>query len=91
MTLLWAVPVVAAALATLVVVARARTLEDEVIGLADAVRELRAVREPLGAVRAMTAETDALAEAFHDRHPLGGGDPGGGAVRGDHDGDPDPA
>jgi hypothetical protein len=69
-SLLWAVPVVVAAVATLVVVARARTLEDDVIGLVDDVRDLRLVREPLAAVRAMAEETDALVVGFRDRHPF---------------------
>jgi hypothetical protein len=77
MTLLWAVPVVAAAVATLVVVAWARTLEDEVVGLVADVRDLRAVREPLGAIRTMTDETDALVAAFRERHPLDGDMDGG--------------
>ena len=70
MTLLWAVPVVAAAVGTLLVAARARTLEDEVVGLVADVRDLRAVRAPLATIRAMTAETDALVDAFRDRHRL---------------------
>lgn len=70
MTLLWAVPVVAAAVATLLVVARARNLEDEVVGLVADVRDLRAVREPLRAVRAMTHETDVLVADFRERHPF---------------------
>ena len=72
MTLLWAVPVVAAAVATLVVVAWARTLEDEVAGLVADVRDLRAVCEPLAGIRAMTDETDALVAGFRARHPLDG-------------------
>lgn len=76
MTLLWAVPVVAAAVATLLVVAHARPLEDEAVALVGAVRRLREVRAPLGAVRATVGETDAAVAAFRDRHapPAPGGD-----------------
>lgn len=73
MTLLWAVPVVAAAVCTLLVAARARTLEDEVVGLVADVRDLRGVREPLRGIRALTTETDALVAAFRDRHPFDDG------------------
>ncbi len=72
MTLLWAVPVVAAAAATLLVVARARTLEDEVVGLVHDVRRLRDLREPLGAVRATAGETAELVAAFRRQHPVDG-------------------
>jgi hypothetical protein len=34
------------------------------------VRDLRLVREPLAAVRAMTEETDALVAGFRDQHPF---------------------
>ncbi|HEX5944699.1 MAG TPA: hypothetical protein VFY82_00405 [Acidimicrobiales bacterium] len=68
MTLLWAVPVVAAAVGTLLVAARARSLEDEVVDLVADVRDLRVVREPLRSIRELTAETDALVEDFRDRH-----------------------
>jgi hypothetical protein len=69
-TLLWTVPVVAAAVATLLVVARARAIEDEVVGLVDDVRRLREVRPPLGAIRATAGETDEVVGAFRERHPL---------------------
>ena len=72
MTLLWAVPVVAAAVATLLVVARARTLEGEVVGLAHGVRRLRDIRAPLAAVRATAGETAELVAAFRRQHPVDG-------------------
>lgn len=68
MTLLWAVPVVAAAVATLLVVAHARPLEDEAVALVGAVRRLREVRAPLRAVRTTVDETDAAVAEFRDRH-----------------------
>lgn len=84
MALVWAVPVVAAAVATVLVAAAARPVGDELTALVRDVRELRRLRAPLAAVRAATAETDALAEAYRGRHPgaptpegdaAGGGDP----------------
>lgn len=75
MTLLWAVPVVAAAVGTLLVAARARSLEDEVVGLVADVRDLRVMREPLRTIRELTAETDALVEDFRDRHVFDDDDP----------------
>ena len=71
MTLVWAVPVVAAAVATLLVVGRARRIEDEVRGLAEEIARLGEVRPRLGAVRAATAEAEAVATAFRDRHLAG--------------------
>ena len=70
MTLLWAVPVVAAALATLLVVTRARSLEDEAVGLAHDTARLRDIHSPLVSVRAAARETDVLVAAFRQRHPL---------------------
>ena len=72
-------------------VARPRTLEDEVVGLAADVRDLRAVREPLEAIRAMTDETDSLVVAFRDRHPLEGDGPGASPGDSDGGGHPGPA
>ncbi|HEX6567794.1 MAG TPA: hypothetical protein VF015_01450 [Acidimicrobiales bacterium] len=73
MTLLWAVPVAAAAAATLLVAARARAIEDEAVALARATRQLREVRAPLDAIRTTAAETDSLVAAFRSRHPVDGG------------------
>ena len=68
MSLLWAVPVVAAAAATLLVAARARTIEDAARGLAAEVAALRALRPPLAGVRRATADTDARVAAFGAAH-----------------------
>ena len=74
MTLLWAVPVVAAAVAIVLVVARARRLEDEAAALARAVAQLRDIRSPLAALRGITDETDELVIDFRRRHPFDGAD-----------------
>jgi hypothetical protein len=71
-TLVWAVPVVAAALATLVVVARARGVEDECVALAREVAALAELRRPLAAVRDATVETDEAVAAFRERHAADG-------------------
>jgi len=67
-TLVWAVPVVAAALATVIVAAAGRPLADEVAALGAAVRRLGDLRPRLAAVRAQTAESAALADAYRRRH-----------------------
>lgn len=74
MTLVWAAPVAAAAVAALLLVARGRALEDEAARMAGAVRRLGELRRPLAAIRTATEETGALAAAFRERHPLDGGD-----------------
>ncbi|HET8621467.1 MAG TPA: hypothetical protein VFM27_21015 [Acidimicrobiales bacterium] len=74
MTLVWAVPAVAAAVAVVCLAARARALEAAAGGLAAEVGELRRLRSPLAGVRRATADTDALVEEFRAAHPL---DPGG--------------
>lgn len=71
MTLLWAVPVVAAAVATVLVAARARAIEDEAVALAREVSRLRDVRSPLAALRSATHETDGVVAAFRQRHAPG--------------------
>lgn len=72
-SLVWAVPVVAAVTATLVVAMAAGPLADEVAGLRDAARGLSRLRPPLAAVRAQVAEAADLGEALRRRH-AGGGD-----------------
>ncbi len=67
-TLVWAVPVVAAAVATIVVAAAARPVGDEMAGLVEDVRALRRLRDPLARVRTATADTEALAAAYRRRH-----------------------
>ena len=68
MTLVWAVPVVAAALAMAWLLTRARALEDAAAGLAGEVRELRRLRASLAEVRQATADTDALVAEFRTAH-----------------------
>jgi hypothetical protein len=75
-SLLWALPVVAAAVATLLVVAWARPLEDAAVALAREVRRLRQVRHPLGSVRAAMVETDEVAAGFRCRHGIDPSPPG---------------
>lgn len=70
MSLLWAAPVLAAAVATVLVVARGRAIEDESAALAREVGRLREVRDPLAAVRTAAAETGEVVAAFRDRHAL---------------------
>ncbi|HEX6419548.1 MAG TPA: hypothetical protein VFZ77_13695 [Acidimicrobiales bacterium] len=72
MTLVWAAPVAAAAVASLLLAARGRALEDEAGQVAGAVRRLAELRRPLAAIRSATEETGTLAEAFGARHPLDG-------------------
>jgi hypothetical protein len=72
-TLIWTVPVVAAAVATLLVVGRARALEQEVVGVLDEARRLREVGGALAAVRAATAESGEVVAEFRRRHPLDDG------------------
>jgi hypothetical protein len=75
-TLVWAVPVVAAAVATVLVVAWARAIEDEATGLLAAVRRLREIAGPLAAVRDVVRETDEVTATFRERHrPDGDPDP----------------
>jgi hypothetical protein len=76
MSLLWALPVVAAAAATVLVVAWARPLEDAAVALAREVRRLRHVEGPLGSVRAALAETDEVATGFRRRHGIDQSPPG---------------
>jgi uncharacterized protein involved in exopolysaccharide biosynthesis len=82
-SLVWAVPVVAAAVATVLVVRWARRLEDEAAALVTAVRHLRDVSPRLAAVRDAVAETDDLASGFRRRHQLEGDGGDEGAASGD--------
>jgi hypothetical protein len=69
-SLLWTVPVVAAALATGLVAARARALEDATVELAIEIRRLQELRPRLAGVRAGLGETRERAAALARRHPL---------------------
>jgi hypothetical protein len=77
MSLLWAVPVVAAAMATLVVLARARAVEEAARDLAAEVAALSDLRAPLAAVCRSTGETEARVGAFRAAHPPADDAPGG--------------
>jgi hypothetical protein len=68
-TLVWAVPVVAAAVATVLAAAAARPVGDELTALVDDVRSLRQLRESLDRVRAATDDSAALAASYRRRHP----------------------
>lgn len=70
MNLLWTVPVVAAALATGLVAARARALEDATVDLAIEIRRLRELRSHLAGVRAALRDTRERASELSRRHPL---------------------
>ena len=69
MTLVWAVPVVAAAVATVLVAAAARPVGDELTALVDDGRSLRQLRESLDQVRGATDDSAALAASYRRRHP----------------------
>jgi uncharacterized protein involved in exopolysaccharide biosynthesis len=68
--LVWTVPVVAAAIATALAAARARSLEDATIDLAHEVRRLREVKPSLTAVRSALQGTRQRGADFRRRHPL---------------------
>ncbi|HEY6415669.1 MAG TPA: hypothetical protein VIX41_05515 [Acidimicrobiales bacterium] len=70
MNLLWTVPVVAAAIATGLVAARARALEDGTVDLAIEIRRLRELRPGLGSVGAALRDTHERAAELSRRHPL---------------------
>jgi hypothetical protein len=69
-SLIWSVPVVAAALAIGLVAARARALEDATVDLASEVRRLRELQPRLAALRAGFQETGERATELSRRHPL---------------------
>jgi hypothetical protein len=69
-SLLWTVPVVAAALATGLVAARARELEDATVDLAIEIRRLRELRPQFAGMRAGLRDTAVRAAELSRRHPL---------------------
>jgi hypothetical protein len=69
-SLLWTVPVVAAALATGLVAARARALEDATVDLAIEIRRLRELRPRLNGVCAALRDTREAAAELRRWHPL---------------------
>jgi hypothetical protein len=62
--LIWTVPVVAASAATLVVLARARTLEELSLQLARDIRRLREVRRPVRQLHDTLAEGEPLVDGL---------------------------
>ena len=70
MSLLWIVPVLAAAVATGLVAARARALEDATVELARELRSLRELGPRLTAVQAGLRDTQELAADLRRHHPL---------------------
>jgi hypothetical protein len=75
-TLVWAVPALAAAVAVVCVLVPARALEAAASDVAAEVGRLRRLREPLAEVRRATADTDRLVAGFRDAHPLDAGGSG---------------
>ena len=78
MSLIWAVPVAAAAMACALAAARARAIEDAARDLAHEVRALASLRRPLADVRDTIDETETLVAEFRAAHepadpPEGGG------------------
>ena len=70
MSLLWTVPVVAAAVGTGLVAARARALEDATVDLAIELRRLGELRRRLAGVTAGLRETRERAAEVSRRHPV---------------------
>jgi hypothetical protein len=70
MNLLWAVPVVAAAVTTALMALRARAVEDAAIELGRELRRLSQLRPRLADVRRAVDDTRVLAADFRARHPL---------------------
>ena len=78
MSLVWAIPVAVAALASVFVALAAHPLADEAGSLADDVRRLRELRRPLAAAHDVLTEADALvagarARPVPDGHRAGSG------------------
>jgi uncharacterized protein involved in exopolysaccharide biosynthesis len=71
-SLVWSVPVVAAAIAAGLVLARVRALEEAAAALRREVALLAALRPPLRRLREAADETDAAVAAFRAHHPTDG-------------------
>jgi hypothetical protein len=69
-SLVWCVPVVAAAVAAGLVAAHARPLEDAGRELQASVARLGELRWRFAQLRVSARETDARVAAFRERHPL---------------------
>jgi uncharacterized protein involved in exopolysaccharide biosynthesis len=72
-SLVWCVPVVAAAVAAGLVLARARPLDEASLELRREVAQLGRLRRPLARLRAASDDTEAIVEAFRARHASAGG------------------
>ncbi|MGH9112509.1 MAG: hypothetical protein ACRDZN_09490 [Acidimicrobiales bacterium] len=70
MNLVWAVPVVAAAVATALVALKARAVEDAAIELRRELRKLSQLRPRLADVRRAVDDTELLVDEFRARHPV---------------------
>jgi uncharacterized protein involved in exopolysaccharide biosynthesis len=80
-SLLWAVPVAAAAVACALGAARARAIEEAARDLAREVRGLAALRGPLAEIRHSTADTESLVAEFRAAHEPADPGEGGGTGR----------
>ena len=76
MSLVWCVPVVAAAVAGALLALSARSLEDAGRGLAQEVARLGELRWQFAALRSSARETDRRVAAFRERHPVAPDDEG---------------
>jgi hypothetical protein len=86
-SIVWAVPVVAAAVAAGLVAAHARRLEDAGTALAREVGRLSELRAGLAALRSAAQETDARVATFRARHAVTPVEASpGGSTTGDHTG-----
>ncbi|HLM64381.1 MAG TPA: hypothetical protein VK306_08800 [Acidimicrobiales bacterium] len=70
MSIVWAVPVIAAAVAAGLVAAHARRLEDAATALTREVGRLSELRWSLAALRSAAQETDARVAGFRARHAV---------------------
>ena len=71
MSLVWCVPVVAAAAACGLLALSARSLEDAGRELSHEVTRLGELRWQFAALRSSARETDRRVAAFRERHPMG--------------------
>jgi hypothetical protein len=70
MSLVWSVPVVAAAVGAALVLSRVRALEEAAFALRREVALLASLRRPLRRLREATDETDVVVAAFRARHQM---------------------
>jgi hypothetical protein len=67
-SLVWSIPVIAAAVAAGLVLARVRALEEASLELRREVALLGQIRRPLAGLRAASDETEVIVAAFRARH-----------------------